>query len=168
MCASVSCEVEGGVDVVVPDAGRVAVMSIRPQFAEAILAGTKLVEFRKRRLAPDVTTVLIYATMPVGKVVGVFEVADQHVASPTSLWNTHKAHAGIARAAYREYYRGRRSAVGIVVGEARRLVSPVTLTELDPRLVAPQSFVYLQLDPGRSSGDDQARGRLREALAFSL
>ena len=53
-----------------PAAGRVAVMSIHPRYAEAILSGQKRVEFRKRRLAPDVTTVLVYATQPVGVLVG--------------------------------------------------------------------------------------------------
>ncbi|MBT0993153.1 hypothetical protein KIN34_02460 [Cellulomonas sp. DKR-3] len=149
----------------VPDAGRVAVMSIRPHFAEAILEQTKLVEFRKRRLAPDVTTVLIYATMPVGRIIGVFEVAGQQVASPSALWEAHKAHAGIARAAYREYYQGRKFAVGILVQDARRLVRPIELTALDPALVAPQSFAYLQLNPAGTNG--QVSTRLREVLTLA-
>lgn len=124
-------------------------MSIKPQYAEAILAGTKLVEFRKRRLASDVTTVLIYATMPVGRVVGAFEVAGYDIASPTEVWKRHQDHAGIARAAYRDYYRGHKSAVGIHIKDARRLAAPLRLTDLDERLVAPQSFVYLALNPGR-------------------
>lgn len=122
-------------------------MSIKPQYAEAILAGTKHVEFRKRRLAPDVTTVLIYATMPVGRVIGAFEVAGYDIASPTAVWNRHHEHAGISRAGYRDYYRGHASAVGILVKDARRLAAPLRLTDLDERLIAPQSFVYLALNP---------------------
>ena len=122
-------------------------MSIRPQFAEAILNGTKLVEFRKRRLAPDVTTVLIYATMPVGRIVGVFEASGYDVDSPTAVWERHKRHAGISRAGYRDYYRGAHRAVAIKVRDARRLARPIRLTELDAGLRAPQSFSYLQLDP---------------------
>lgn len=151
--------------MVVPDVGRVAVMSIRPQFAEGILDRTKLVEFRKRRLAPDVATVLIYATVPVGRIVGVFEVAGQQVASPTVLWEMHKAHAGIARAAYRTYYQGRRSAVGILIADARRLERPIMLAELDPALVAPQSFAYLELNP--CGPHSHVRTRLREALTVA-
>ena len=45
---------------------RIALMSIRPQFAAAILDGSKRVEFRKRPLAADIGTVVIYATKPVG------------------------------------------------------------------------------------------------------
>lgn len=123
-------------------------MSIQPQFAEAILNGTKRVEFRKRRLAHDVTTVLMYATLPVGRVVGVFEVAGYDVASPSVLWERHKAHAGIARSRYRDYYRGWSTAVGILVRDVRALSRPVALSELHPALAAPQSFVYLALHPG--------------------
>jgi predicted transcriptional regulator len=140
-------------------------MSIRPQFASAILAGTKRVEFRKRRLAPDVTTVLIYATMPVGRVVGAFEVAGYDVASPTAVWDRHKQHAGISRAGYREYFRGARAAVGILVADARRLAQPVRLTDLDERLTAPQSFVYLPLNPHRPQTDAQAMVQAELALS---
>ncbi|NTW39444.1 MAG: hypothetical protein HGA44_06075 [Cellulomonadaceae bacterium] len=134
-------------------------MSIRPPFAEAILAGTKLVEFRKRRLAPDVTTVLIYSTMPVGRVVGTFEVAGYDVGSPTSVWERHKTHAGISRAGYRDYYRGTASAVGILVRDARRLARPLRLAELDELLSVPQSFVYLTLNPSGPNGAAQAQLR---------
>ena len=43
---------------------RVALMAIQPGYAEAILAGVKTVEFRKRALAPDIETVLVYETSP--------------------------------------------------------------------------------------------------------
>lgn len=139
-------------------------MSIKPQFADAILAGTKRVEFRKRRLAPDVTTVLIYSTMPVGRIVGAFEVAGYDIASPTAVWERHKGHAGITRVGYREYYRGSPRAVGILVKEARRLARPVRLTELDQKLTAPQSFLYLPLNPHIAASTAQAQLHAELAL----
>ena len=140
-------------------------MSIKPQFADAILNGTKTVEFRKRRLAPDVTTVLIYATMPIGQVVGAFEIAGYDVASPTRLWERHKKHAGIARAPYRDYYRGTRQAVGLLVADARRLTRPVYLRDLDVALRPPQSFCYLQLAPWEPAAS--VAGRVRNELALT-
>lgn len=140
-------------------------MSIRPNFAEAILARTKLVEFRKRRLAPDVTTVLIYATAPVAKLIGAFEVAGYDAATPNTLWERHKVHAGIARSAYRDYYRGSEMAVGILVRDPLRLARPLRLAELDATLRAPQSFRYLELDPYGPQGEAQAR--LRAELAHA-
>ena len=61
-------------------------MSIRPQFAAAILDGSKRVEFRKRPLAADIGTVVIYATKPVGAVLGEFVVDGQAVGKPEELW----------------------------------------------------------------------------------
>lgn len=54
--------------------GRVALISIRPRYAHAILDGRKTVEFRKRRLAEDVTHVVIYSTRPDRAVIGFFEL----------------------------------------------------------------------------------------------
>ncbi len=143
--------------------GRVAVMSIKPQFAEGILAGTKLVEFRKRRLAPDVTTVIIYSTKPVGRLVGVFDVAGYDVGSPTAIWERHKGHAGISRRGYREYYRGHATAVAINVADARPFARPLLLSEIDVGLQAPQSFCYLDLDPGVGGDVGVARAALLAA-----
>ncbi|WP_369009144.1 ASCH domain-containing protein, partial [Escherichia coli] len=45
-------------------------LSIKPEFAEKILNGTKRFEFRKGIFKnPQISTVVIYATMPLGKVV---------------------------------------------------------------------------------------------------
>ncbi len=61
-------------------------MAIHPHYADAILDGRKKVEFRKRAVAEDVTTVLIYATAPVKKIIGQFEVAHTVVTTPSALW----------------------------------------------------------------------------------
>lgn len=121
-------------------------MSIHPQYADAILAGTKRVEFRKRRLAPDVSTVVIYATRPVGRIVGTFDVLGHEVAAPDELWNRHRAHAGISTAGYRAYYAQTKAAVGILIGGVRRLPQPRQLTDLPGLNRPPQSFSYLSED----------------------
>src|SRR5690606_10028124 len=79
---------------------RQALMSIRPPYAAAILDGTKLVEFRKRRLASDIDTVVIYMTSPVMAVVGHFTVTEQVTGSPSELWARFEEVAGIDADAY--------------------------------------------------------------------
>ena len=50
-------------------------LSIKPEFAEKILDGTKKFEFRRRvHTRPEVKSVIIYATMPVGRVIGEFSI----------------------------------------------------------------------------------------------
>lgn len=118
-------------------------MSIHPQYADAILAGTKRVEFRKRRLAQDVSTVVIYATQPVGRIVGTFEVLGHDVAPPAELWNRHSTHAGISVTGYDEYYAQTPAAVGILIGSVQRLSHPRPVTDLHGISRPPQSFSYL-------------------------
>lgn len=65
---------------------RTALLSIRPVFADQILAGTKRVEFRRVRFARMVVSVAIYATQPVGAVVGWFTVRRLVTGTPYELW----------------------------------------------------------------------------------
>jgi hypothetical protein len=83
----------------------------------------------------------------VGQIVGVFSVLTCEIASPTALWQKHHHHAGIARTAYRDYYRGNRTAVGILINQALALDAPVPLPEAWPTVRPPQSLTYLSPAP---------------------
>lgn len=118
-------------------------MSIRPVYTAAILEGSKQVEFRKRRLADDVGTVVVYATMPVGSVVGHFAVAGQVVASPAVLWQRFEAVAGIDAAGFDAYFAGSAVGVAILVGDVTVYDPPLPLQAVDPGGRPPQSYKYL-------------------------
>ena len=121
-------------------------MAIQPGYAQAILCGTKNVEFRKRALAPDIDTVLVYETAPTQAIVGAFTVGGMDLASPQILWRRHWRQAGICRAAFDRYYAGTRVAVAIFVASSRRFSQSIGLAQLDPRPAVPQSFSYLSSD----------------------
>lgn len=123
--------------------GRVALFSIHPRFADAILDGTKFVEFRRTPLADDVTHVVIYATAPVQRVVGTFEVAGVESARPKTAWKTWGHVGGIDRQSFDDYYNGAQRAYVIKVRSPQRLATPLPLAALDPALRPPQSFQYL-------------------------
>lgn len=118
-------------------------MSIRPEFAGAILSGDKVVEFRKRPVADDVSHVLIYATMPVGALLGWFAVRGQKTMSPKRLWSTFREVGGITKSRFFEYYDQREHGTGILVESVGQFPMPVSLADLDTRLRPPQSFQYL-------------------------
>ncbi|GAA2872098.1 hypothetical protein [Paenarthrobacter ilicis] len=124
-------------------AGRVALMSIRPEFADAILSGDKSVEFRKRPVAADVSHVLIYATLPVGSLLGWFEVSRQSTTSPRDLWNQFRNVGGISKDRFFDYYTHKKLRTGIVVGSAKKFDEPQPLTKLGETVRPPQSFQYL-------------------------
>lgn len=123
--------------------GRVALMSIRPEFANAILAGEKAVEFRKRPIANDVSFVLIYATLPIGSLIGWCAITGQSTRSPKELWMQFKGVSGISKDRFFDYYDQRNSGTGIMVSEPVRFDEPIPLSELGDHLRPPQSFQYL-------------------------
>ena len=118
-------------------------MAIHPRYADAILDGTKQVEFRKRRVAPDITKVLIYATSPIQKVVGSFTISDIVVDAPDLIWDEFGEFGVIERAAFAEYYATSDAAVAIRVEGTERFERPLALSELEPSPSIPQSFSYL-------------------------
>ena len=54
-------------------------LSIKPQYVESILSGKKSYEFRRMIFAAQIDTVVIYATKPIGRVVGEFGIELHHV-----------------------------------------------------------------------------------------
>ena len=124
-------------------AGRVALMSIHPRYAHAILAGRKTIEFRKRPLAGDVTHVVIYSTVPDRAVLGYFEIEGQRTDSPERLWNQFHDRGSINEDAFFSYYNGRDKATGIEVGKTFVLTPPMSLSRDLGVAHPPQSFQYL-------------------------
>jgi len=119
-------------------------LSIKPEYAEKILNGTKRFEYRKAVPRNEaVRTVVIYATMPVGKVVGEFEVAGVLREKPDVLWKRTKEASGITRAFFDEYFSGRNEAMAIAVREPKRYAKPLSLKDVSGSVTPPQSFQYL-------------------------
>lgn len=118
-------------------------MSIRPPFVDGILTGRKLVEFRRRPLACDVGTVVIYATAPVAAVVGEFHIGGQVRGTPHALWRRYSKVAGIDRRAFFEYFSGTDTAVAILISAVTEYDQPLPLAHVDPTGRPPQSFKYL-------------------------
>lgn len=121
----------------------VALFSIHPFYAELLLEGTKLVEFRRTRVPNDLKYVVIYATAPVQRIVGFFSVAKVVNSSPTMVWQRYAEVGGITESEFFKYYADRQTAIAIEVGRMNCLERPLLLSSLDEDLVPPQSFQYL-------------------------
>lgn len=126
---------------------RALLVSLKPVYAELILAGSKTVELR--RVRPAVSPgcdVLLYASSPTREMVGRAKVAAVEVDSPEAIWAKHGADTGIDRMAFDTYFAGARSAVAITLRDPTRLRQRVPLPELRRRIAGfrpPQSFRYL-------------------------
>ncbi len=117
-------------------------LSIRPEFAERILDGSKKYEYRRVLFRRPVATVVLYASSPVRMIVGEFEVADLIEADVDALWRMTEAHAGLSKERFEEYFRDRSRGYAIRVGRVRRYPRPVPLAQTGGRC-PPQSFQYL-------------------------
>lgn len=119
-------------------------LSIKPQYAQSILDGSKRYEFR-RRIHRDskIKTVVIYATMPVGKVIGEFDIAEIHVDKPEQLWEKTKEYSGISRNFFTEYFENREIGYAIEVKSVKRYKTPKPITKFLANGVPPQSYAYL-------------------------
>lgn len=114
-------------------------MSIRPEYSDAIFAGTKTVELRRRRPSFAAgTRVLVYSTSPTKQVDGLFEVGDVLAAEPAALWDLVRDRAGVDRETYDSYFAGCEFAYAIEVVDPQR-VPPVSLP-----MRPPQSYQFLR------------------------
>lgn len=119
-------------------------LSIKPEYAHLILDGSKRFEYRRRvHCDPRVHTVVIYATMPVGKVLGEFSIKNVHSEHPDSLWEKTKEFSGITQYFFAEYFRDRELGHAIEVKEVKKYRRPRELSDFLPGGVAPQSYAYV-------------------------
>jgi len=122
---------------------RDVLMSIRPEYAEAILSGRKTFELRRRK--PSFATgsrVIVYSSSPDRQLLGTFEAGRVYEASPQQLWQKVSKRAGISREKFDAYLEGCAFAYAIEVTKPRRL-EPQPL-----RIRPPQSYLFLR--PGRT------------------
>lgn len=125
----------------------VVVMSIKPEYALAMGAGHKQVEFR-RKFTDKVrqATALFYVTAPVQEFRLSAAIADVVRGSPDDLWSRFGSVAGCDESAFRAYFEGADSGYAIALSSIQRLASPLhthspALQELKFR--PPQSFAIL-------------------------
>ena len=118
------------------------VLSIKPQYANKIFDGTKKFEFRKAIFKnQNVTSVLVYASSPVQKVIGEFEIEKIFNLELKELWDKTKDHSGITEAYFYEYFENREQGFAIQIKNKRRFENPKCL-KADYNLTPPQSFAY--------------------------
>lgn len=120
-------------------------LSIKPEYVEKILDGTKKYEYRKRLAKAESSTILIYSTSPVMKVVAKAEIIGTICAAPSTLWEKTKGNAGISRKKYREYFHGCKRAYAYELGQVQVFDVPKNLSDFNISL-APQSYAYVDLE----------------------
>ena len=118
-------------------------LSIKPQYATAILRGTKKYEFRRAIFSRQVDVVLLYASTPVRRVVAEFDVLSVISEPLPTLWKKTGRYAGIDKPSFFNYFVGLKIGHAIKIGEIRKYKEPFCpVKELG--ISPPQSFSYLR------------------------
>jgi predicted transcriptional regulator len=122
-------------------------LSIKPEYAEKIMSGEKRFEYRKSlHKNLDISCALVYATLPVGKLVGEFVINSVLKAPPEELWQKTKTWSGITKEFFDEYFADREYACALKIGEVIRYDEPQDPSDVFENFVAPQSFRYVGID----------------------
>ena len=128
------------------------ILSLKPHFADAILAGAKTVELRRIRPRIDVpATVLVYASSPVKALVGTCTVLKVESLSLADLWSHHKSQIGLNYNEFRRYFAGLSVGIGLTLSSAKPLSQKIPLTDLREHYQGfrpPQSFAYIDVETG--------------------
>ncbi|MGC4235857.1 MAG: hypothetical protein QM594_22995 [Niabella sp.] len=118
-------------------------LSIKPEFADMIFAGTKLFEFRRAIFKnTGVKKVVVYASSPIQKVIGEFEIDFILKNKLDELWNETQEFSGITKEYFFQYFSNKEEGFAIKIKNQKKYRRPKSLKE-DYNLLPPQSFLYL-------------------------
>ncbi|MBO9154674.1 ASCH domain-containing protein [Chitinophaga sp. GCM10012297] len=118
------------------------VLSIKPEFAEKIFNGTKKYEFRKSIFKnQEIKTVIVYASSPVQRVIGEFEIDEIINCGLDDLWNTTHQFSGISKQFFDKYFAQKEQGYAIKIKKVKRYKHPKCLKS-EFNLLPPQSFAY--------------------------
>jgi predicted transcriptional regulator/DNA-binding XRE family transcriptional regulator len=129
---------------------RDVVLSIRPQYSDKIVEGSKTVELRRRfpMSAPKGTIAYIYSTSPVRAMIGVAEIKSVLKLPIAQIWRQFKKQAFITRMDFDKYFEGVDYGYVLLFGGARPFSQPMPLSLLREKFdfEPPQSFLYAKHD----------------------
>jgi predicted transcriptional regulator len=128
---------------------RALLLSVRPRYAHAILNGTKTAEIRRQRPAVrSGTLVIIYATKPVGAIVGTARISGISSGKPADMWEQYQRSTGVTKAEYEAYLAGAETAYLLFLRRVQRLEPLLTLEQIRSATTfqPPQSYRYLNQD----------------------
>lgn len=119
-------------------------LSIRPEFATQIFKGKKKYEYRKSIFKKEgIDKVIVYSTMPVGKIIGEFRIEEILKMRPEQLWQKTSEYSGISKSFFDDYFCGKKWGYAFKIKDPILYDEPIDPFEQEGKFTAPQSFKYL-------------------------
>ena len=120
------------------------ILSIKPIYAEAIMAGTKKVEFRKKFFKREVEKIFIYSSMPKKMIIGYFTILEVIEDTPSNIWKEFKDVGGISEKDFFEYYKNTEKGFSIKIDKVVKFKEEIDPEEFIEEFCAPQSYIYIE------------------------
>ncbi|SFN68425.1 Predicted transcriptional regulator, contains an HTH and PUA-like domains [Algoriella xinjiangensis] len=120
------------------------ILSIKPKYALKILEGKKTYELRKTIFKnSEIKTVLIYASAPISKIIGEFQIDNIIHLELDELWKTVKEKAEVDKDFFDEYFETKQKGYAIAIKNVKKYKTSIDISE-KYGIKAPQSFAYLK------------------------
>jgi predicted transcriptional regulator len=119
------------------------ILSIKPEFANKIFDGNKKFEFRRSIFKnKKVSKVIVYASSPVSKVIGEFEIGEVLFKDLNSLWQETKEYSGITEKYFYDYFIGKENGFALEVKRVKKYKKELCIEKSFGKR-PPQSFAYV-------------------------
>lgn len=124
--------------------GSAILLSVKPKFADLIVAGSKRVELRRSVPAQPVGTIALYSSSPVQAIVALVDVRETIEASPAKLWGLAKDNGGgLTKAELHAYFQLKMTGFALLLENVRVFEKPINPKKMFKVFTPPQSFKYL-------------------------
>lgn len=130
-----------------PVADETVLLAVKPRFAEAILDGTKTVEFRRRRAHAQSGSIgLLYASSPRRSLVGAIRLGAVESWAPSTIWRKWGGRSGLSKPEFTRHFADAPIVTAIEICAAVAFTQAVDLSELRARssgFLVPQSYRFI-------------------------
>lgn len=124
--------------------GRAVLLSIKPKYADLIVAGTKRVELRRSWPSTDIGIMVLYSSSPVQRLVGLAFVDRVEECDFDTLWALANTNGGgVTHEELKSYVKGKKTAYGVMINRVKVAEIQVDPKDLFPNFTPPQSFFYI-------------------------
>ena len=128
----------------IPYKHKYALLSIKPEYALKIMDGLKSVEFRKQCFRNTVSRVYVYASDPIQKIIGYFDVLKIDNDSPSNLWSKYRDQGCLSLDKFNSYYQHKEKGNAIIIDKVVGFSQKLSLKEcFHEGFKAPQNFCYI-------------------------
>ena len=118
------------------------IISINPEHVDNILSGKKKYEYRKIAAKKQISSIIIYETTPIKRIVAEAEIVDVLMLPPNELWELTKKDAGVSKSFFDSYFENNKTAYAYKLGKITVFKTPKSLKDFGLKY-PPQSFIYI-------------------------